>query len=213
MNIPKEKRQLVILSGLGLVLLASLYYSFRTSSLGIAPAVVAPMNKSTAVLQGLVVERNRSNGKKSVSLATADPTIHLVMLSTFDPGTPLGSRNMFAFESALPATNPKLKGGGTHRPGAGPEETKPSGATSPSAGVQGPPPTPPMVINLKFYGIKINSLSKKREGFFAEGDETYLAGEGELVGNRYRVLKVGDASAEIEEVNSKVRRQLPLAPQ
>jgi hypothetical protein len=210
MNIPKQKKQLVVLSVLGLVLLASLYYSFRTSSLGFSPVSVAPIDKSTAVLQGLVVEQNRSKRKKSVSLATADPTIQLEVLSNFDPGTPLNSRNMFAFESPSPATNPKLKGGGARRPGAGPEDTKPSGANSPSTGVQGPPPTPPLLINMKFYGVKINSLNKQRQGFFAEGNETFLAGEGELVGNRYRVLKVGDTAAEIEDVNSKVRRQLPM---
>jgi hypothetical protein len=56
----------------------------------------------------------------------------------------------------------------------------------------------------------LNPAQKTRQGFFADGDEVYLAFEGQLVANRYRVVHIGDASAEIEEVTSKTRRQISL---
>ena len=76
--------------------------------------------------------------------------------------------------------------------------SKPGAAGSPASLTPGsqpqPPPTrpapPPMVIiNLKFFGIKMDLPHKGRQGFFADGDEVYLASEGDLVANRYRILR------------------------
>jgi hypothetical protein len=70
-----------------------------------------------------------------------------------------------------------------------------------------------VVINLKFFGLLSEPVQKHRQGFFADGDETYLASEGELVANRYRIVRIGDATAEVEEITSKTRRQLNLVVQ
>ena len=53
----------------------------------------------------------------------------------------------------------------------------------------------------------------RSQGFFADGDEVYLAFEGDLVANRYRVVRIGDSTAEIEEVSSKTKRQINLVTQ
>ena len=212
MNAPKQKRQMTILGVLGLGLVVSLYYAIRTTNSGLPPNLPKSTIGSGSALQGLVIERNRSRGKRSTSLVGVDPKIHLEKLAGFNPGIPLNARNMFAFDSAPPPTDGKSKTGRGQRPGGPPEEAK--GAAQPPIATQvAPPPPPPPAINLKFYGLKVNLVTKKRQGFFADGDATYLAGEGDVVGNRYRILKVAEAFAEIEDVSSKVHRQLPMVTQ
>ena len=212
MKAPKQKRQLAVLAVLGLGLLMSLYYAIRTSNAGFPSGPTKQSAGSVSGLQGLVIERNRARGKRSISLVGVDPMIHLEKLSGFNPGIPLNARNMFAFESAPSPTDGGSKAAKGHRSGGPPEEAK-GGAPPPIAAPAGPPPPPPLVINLKFYGVKVNLETKNRQGFFADGDTTYLAGEGDLIGNRYRILKVAEAFAEVEEVSSKVRRQLPIVTQ
>lgn len=212
MRTPKQKRQMAILGVLGLGLMGSLFYAVWTSDSGIPHGISNQAAGSSTVLQGLVIERSRTKGRKGVSLVGIDPKIHLEKLVGFSPGVPLNARNMFAFESAPPPAEGKSRAGKGHRPGEPPAEAK-GGTPPPSAMPVGPPPPPPVVINLKFYGVKVDLESKKRQGFFVDGDVMYLAGEGDLVGNRYRILRVAEAFAEIEEVSSKVHRQLPMATQ
>jgi hypothetical protein len=71
----------------------------------------------------------------------------------------------------------------------------------------------PVNINLKFIGFALNPVQKTRQGFFTDGDQVYVAFEGQLVANRYRVVHISDALAEIEEVSSKTRRQISLVTQ
>jgi len=98
------------------------------------------------------------------------------------------------------------------------EETRvPPGATVPvgtvlaiihGAGVGAPPPTPP--APLRFYGFAERSQGGRRQVFLTDGEEVYLAAEGDVVLHRYRVLRVGNQSIELEEVSGKQRWVVPL---
>ena len=144
-------------------------------------------------------------------LKDVDPTIHLERLTQFNPGTPLNARNMFSLEA------PAAPQAATARPSrrAVIPEPGPNNAANSEGGIGAgrTPQPPPVNINLKFIGFAVNPAQKTRQGFFADGDEVYLALEGQLVANRYRVVHIGDASAEIEEVTSKTRRQISLITQ
>jgi len=138
-------------------------------------------------------------------LRDVDPSIHLEKLEDFDPGTPLNTRNMFSAEGVservVAARNSKSRTAGSSAiitPG------------NPPPPASRPVTTPTVIINLKFFGTKTDLRYKRRQGFFADGDEVYLASEGDLVANRYRILRIGDSSAEIEELSSKTRRQITL---
>lgn len=211
MKDPKQKKQVILLSGLLLLLLFALYYAFTaglgSSQLG-SPTKKALETASIPALKDLVIPRNprRTGGKKEVPLQDIDPTIHLERLTQFDPGTPLSARNMFSLDA--PPAPQMTKGRSSSLPGsrAGDGPHVASADNRPLA-------PPPVVINLKFFGFKLDLSQKKRQGFFADGDEVYLAFEGELVANRYRVVHIGDSTAEIEEVNSKTRRQINLVTQ
>jgi hypothetical protein len=213
MTNPKQKKQLIVLSILSIVLAFALYYAYSVGFVSNDIAVpVRSMDQRTptAEMKDFTIPRNpRRGGKKELSLKEIDPTIHLEKLDQFDPGTPLNARNMFSLEALPP---PQV---GKELPPKRPGNAPGSGTESANLGPNNNrPPTPlPVVINLKFFGLLSEPVQKHRQGFFADGDELYLASEGELVANRYRIVRIGDATAEVEEITSKTRRQLNLVVQ
>ena len=64
----------------------------------------------------------------------------------------------------------------------------------------GPPPLP---VKFFGYGTVPNSLS--RRAFFTDGEEVYIVGEGELLLNRFRILRIGNSNLEYEEVSTGLR--------
>lgn len=214
MRNPKQKKQLIVLLILSMVLAFVLYYAYSVglvSNDSAIPLRTTAQRTSTAEMKDFTLTRNprRTGGKKELSLKEIDPTIHLEKLDRFNPGTPLNARNMFSLEALPPQQAGKELP--PNRPGG------PSGSGTESANL-GPnnnrPPTPlPVAINLRFFGLLSEPVQKQRQGFFADGDEIYLASEGELVANRYRIVRIGDATAEVEEITSKTRRQLNLVVQ
>ncbi|MDE2756676.1 MAG: hypothetical protein OXI92_09035, partial [Acidobacteriota bacterium] len=51
---------------------------------------------------------------------------------------------------------------------------------------------------------------KKRQAFFADGDDLYMAWEGDMVANRFRIHRNTETIAEVEEVASRTRKRLNL---
>ena len=73
------------------------------------------------------------------------------------------------------------------------------------------PPPPPPPIPLTFYGFASRPGEPKK--IFLSSKETgdlFVAGEGEIVNRRYRVLHIGVNSVEIEDVLSNNRQTIPL---
>jgi len=203
----QQQRQVFILSGLVALLALTIWWVTGSPGSGATPAVTNIPQEQALDLKDLYLAKNprRSGRRKEVSFRDIDPSIHLEKLEDFDPGTPLNARNMFSTE----AVHERVVSAKTSKPGSA------GSAANLTPGNQPPPPPrpapPPMVIiNLKFFGTKTDLGHKRRQGFFADGDEVYLASEGDLVANRYRILRIGDSSAEIEELSSKTRRQITL---
>jgi hypothetical protein len=69
---------------------------------------------------------------------------------------------------------------------------------------QGPPPPPP--IELKFYGFA-NKPGEPRRVFLAKGDDIFIAGEGDIVDRRYKVLRIGPGAIEVQDVLNPTNRQ------
>ena len=70
-----------------------------------------------------------------------------------------------------------------------------------------PPPPPP--INLKFFGFA-NKPGEPRKIFLSQGDDVFIAREGDIVDRRYRILHIMPASVEIEDVLNNNRQNIPL---
>ncbi len=77
------------------------------------------------------------------------------------------------------------------------------------------PPPPPLTLptNMKFYGYGTVPNGTSRRAFFTDGEDVYVVVEGGLLLNRFRILKIGNASIDFEEVSSGRRGTAPLEEQ
>lgn len=72
--------------------------------------------------------------------------------------------------------------------------------TDPQEQVYVPPqPQPPPPIPLKFYGFA-NSPGEPRKVFLKNGEDVFVAGEGEIVDRRYKVIRITATSVEIQDM-------------
>lgn len=74
------------------------------------------------------------------------------------------------------------------------------------------PPSPPAAapIPLKFYGFA-SSPGEPKKIFLKNGDDVFVAGEGEIVDRRYKVIRITNTSVEIQDVlNSGPPQNIPL---
>lgn len=139
------------------------------------------------------------------NFATIDPTLRLDLLAKVQSVEPEGgSRSLFQFSAAPPPTaeaKPGTQVAAIHPAPRmiGPEE--PPKPAPPAA----PPPPPP--ISLKFYGYSTPKADGQKRAFFLDGDEIFVAAEGELVKKRYRVVQIGVNSVIMEDTEFKNNRQ------
>ncbi len=73
-------------------------------------------------------------------------------------------------------------------------------------------PPPPVATNppipLKFYGFA--SSNNKKQIFLAQGEDIFVAREGDIVKGRYKVVHVNPNNVEIQDVLSNYSQQIPL---
>ena len=144
-----------------------------------------------------------------IDRSTIDPTLHLDLLSKLKSvKLEGGSRSIFDFGQAAPvvvaAKDPdKII----------PEKryfTGPVPPPEPVAKVT-PPPPPPPAIPLKFYGFVNQTKAGVKRAFFLDGDDIFVASEGQVVKNRYKIVRIGVNSAVVEDTQFENHQQtLPL---
>lgn len=72
-----------------------------------------------------------------------------------------------------------------------------------------PPPPPPPPINLKFFGFA-SKPGEPKKVFLSEGEDIFIAAEGEIVNRRYKVVRISPVSVEIEDEMNNHRQSIPL---
>ena len=72
-----------------------------------------------------------------------------------------------------------------------------------------PPPPPPPPIPLRFYGFSTNKVGPKQV-FLSKGDDIFVAKEGQIIDRRYKIIKIGPNSIEVEDMLTNNRQTLPL---
>ena len=209
MSDPKQKKQLKLLGALLVVLLLVLYWTWGGGS---SPASSASggMPAAWSGLESFVLKTGKPGDRRTGREIPADQinsSIHFEKLGQMEKIQPSLARNMFAFHTPPPSGRPP--GGASRDP---PKPADPAGgrgrpfvpgrtsATGPKAAD----------IPLKFYGFRKDPQGKQRQAFFADGDDLYLAWEGDVVANRYRIHRITDTTAEVEEVASRTRKRLNL---
>jgi hypothetical protein len=73
-----------------------------------------------------------------------------------------------------------------------------------------PTPTPWPTLNVSLIGIVDNGVGGKIASFVKDGEVVLVGRAGQVLGNAFRVVRIGTESAEIEELGSGRTRRLPL---
>lgn len=185
----ENKKQLIVLGVLGALAVVMLARQFWPSAA--APAVAsAPVSSSTKPM----MKRLPSGKIVPVMEPRLDPTLDLNLLSRSEQIKYAGNgRNIFVLGSQPVLPTPKGNGttdhdGSIHVP-------------------QGPPPPPP--IDLKFFGFA-NKPGEPKRVFLVKGEDIFVAGEGDIVNRRYRVLRINPNAVELEDVLYNNRQMIPL---
>jgi hypothetical protein len=86
-----------------------------------------------------------------------------------------------------------------------PPEPKPGDPTHPKhpyPTVTQPPPPPPVEVPAQFFGYASMPSSPRRLAFFLNGDDVIVVQEGSVFLSRFRLDKIGNDSADVEEISS-----------
>jgi hypothetical protein len=199
----EDKKKLMWAGGLGAVAVLVLVYQFIPSG---STSASAPLNTPAPVAAtpsrpGPSSHRVTSGAAKKVyGPASLDPTLHLEKLAATEGIKYEGSgRNIFVSQ-AEDIQIPKVIGK------ANTDGDKPGGYTTPT---QLPPPP----IPLKFFGFASRTGEPKKI-FLSQNEDVWVAGEGDIVNRRYKVVRISNNSVEIQDmVVSGPPQSIPLTTQ
>lgn len=104
----------------------------------------------------------------------------------------------------------KLQNPGPHRNifSAGPPQVpgvpgqKPVKPPEPFVGPKPPPPPPPLQVPAEFFGYATRAPSGKRVAFFTSGDDVLVIAEGDTFLGRFRLVHIGNDTADVEELGT-----------
>ena len=80
----------------------------------------------------------------------------------------------------------------------------------PIYGPQLPPPPPPVNVGATLFGYASMPQSGRRVAFFLDGDDVLVVTEGAVFLNRFRLDKIGNDSADVEEISSQRHVTVPM---
>lgn len=223
---PKKVAALV-----GLMLVAGLVYWYNSSDQpaprAASPRPAAPVTTTAEAVIEAPVQADRKRvtaapnsgefkpmigpkrGEARPDPTKIDPILRLDLLAKVQGVQPEGSmRNLFAFGAAQPAAAPIKLPSNVPQISMAPKGPPPPQAVMGPQTPTGPPPPPP--INLKYYGYKISKVSGNRVAFLMDGEDIIVAAENDTVKQRYRIVKIANASITVEDTQSKRSQNLPL---
>ena len=143
--------------------------------------------------------------------ATVDPTLRLDLLAKVQAVEPEGgARSLFQFSVAPPPEATPTQVAAIHPK---PRFIGPMPPPPPAPPPVKPPEPPPPPITLKFYGYSTPRADGQKRAFFLDGDDIFVAAEGEMVKKRYRVVQIGVNSVIMEDTQYKNNRQTLILQQ
>jgi hypothetical protein len=74
----------------------------------------------------------------------------------------------------------------------------------------GPPAPAPLEVPVKFFGYAADPQTGYRRAFFTNGEDVFIVAEGETLLSRFRLLHIGNSTADLEEIASGRRATLVL---
>jgi len=185
----ENRKELIALAVLGVVAAISTTSMFWPSSTPL-PAPAAPQTTSGNSPKAAV--RRTASGKfVKASEPRLDPTLDLDLLRQSEQIKYAGNaRNIF-----VAGSTPTVVAG--------------HNGTTDKPPVYTPPVYTPPPINLKFFGFA-NKPGEPKKVFLSQGEDIFIAAEGDIVNRRYRVLHISPAAVDIEDVLNNNRQSIPL---
>lgn len=191
----------VLLMAVALIFFARMFfgssgYSAPPTAKQPAPAATSPSGTAgtTPPATTRPTARNNRRGAQNapvVASQSLDPRLKLDLLQRAEATKYTGTgRNIFSDEPPPPPPAPAE----VHGPMT-PVET-------------GPPPPPP--INLKFFGFASSKTDPAKKIFLSQGEDVFVAREGDIVQRRYRILRINNTSVDVEDVLTNHRQTIPL---
>lgn len=187
----ENRKEVITLAVLGVIALLVVGFEFWPSSTTTGPAIPQTSSSGTA----RPVTRRTASGKiVPVAEPRLDPTLDLALLKQSEEIKYAGNgRNIFVAGSVATIERPKANG------------------TDQAQQALFHPPVvpPPPPITLKFFGFA-NKPGEPKRVFLSQGEDVFIAGEGEIVNRRYRVLRISPNAVEMEDVLNNNRQSIPL---
>ena len=177
----------------------AIFLLVRLWSGGSQPAAAATPNATPATAaaapqppRGRRVRGRTPGARNTATQAPLDPRLRLDLLAQSERTEYKGAgRNIFRAEVEIP------------KPIEPPIKKEALGPAIP------PPPHPPPPINLKFFGLA-SRTGEPTKIFLGTGEDVFVAGEGDIVNRRYKIVKINPNSVDIEDVLSNRRQTIPL---
>lgn len=189
----ENRKQVIVLAVLGvfaLVLIGRIVFGVGEPT----PTASAPNALDATPIPSRPAQRIRLKSKRLAEAPhSIDPSLRYDWLKASEDTKYEGNgRNIFRVQAEIP------------------EPLKNAALDQEKAAQQGPPlPPPPPPITLKFYGFASKPGEPKRV-FLSQGEDLFIASEGEIVDRRYKVLHISPMSVEIEDVLNNNRQSIPL---
>jgi hypothetical protein len=194
-----ENRKQTIVAGVlgGLLLLIVGYEFIPSSSTNASTSTVATTIPDDAPVKSAAAHHSSGSApaKKPRGPQSLDPTLNLHQLATTEQIKYEGSgRNIFVAQAEV--VIPKVIGA---------PNTDPASKPYVPPAVAAAPPIP-----LKFFGFA-NQPGERKKIFLSKGDDVFIAGEGEIVDRRYKIVRISTTSVEIQDVvGSGPAQSIPL---
>ena len=136
----------------------------------------------------------KGKGRKPARTLVAhslDPTLRFDLLRSSEDVTYKGNgRNIFSSQAPPPEPIPQV-------------------AKNPVTDNTPPAPPPPPPSGLKFYGFA-GPRNGAKKVFLLKGEDIFLAKEGDVVDRRYKIVRVGTTSVEVQDVLTNHTETIPL---
>jgi hypothetical protein len=186
----ENKKQAIIAAVLAALLVFVVVYEFWPSSSTIASTATTTSDFDTpaSTLRQPAHKNTAASGKKPRTPQNLDPMLHLDQLAAAEQIKYEGSgRNIFISQADVQIPTPQGPGVTDHT------KNQVADIYHPPAQAAAPP------IPLKFFGFA-NQPGEPKKIFLSKGDDVFIAGEGEIIDRRYKVVKISASSVDIQDV-------------
>jgi hypothetical protein len=181
-----SRKQTIWATVLGVIALFAVVLEFGPLFWG-GSADPAPSASTSAAASRPAPRATGKNGKKAPISENLDPTLRLDLLNATEKTLYEGSgRNIFVAQAEVVIPQPIKPG-----------QTDPGKVAADTYRV--PVPPPPMPIPLKFFGFA-SKPGEPKKVFLSKDEDVFVAGEGEIVDRRYKVVRISPTSVEIQDV-------------